>query len=707
MGKFFGLVIESRLSDWSESTGAISDEQGGFRRNRGTPDQIFLLREIISSRKERNLPTLVTYIDARKAYDTVWREGNYVRLFDMGLQGKMWRQIQAMGARMKSKVRLEIGETEWHTVNRGVAQGAVESPWLYSCFIDGLSAELKARGFGVQIGEIRVPLLMYADDIVMLASTVSELTQMNAVATEYAFKYRFKHNGEKSAVMVFNADKKLREQVHKQVWTLSGERVEVRDRYRYLGVDVLEQVADWRAHVEQLITKATFRSNDLLWMCRRDAGIRPRSAATLWKAMVRPVLEYAAELWAGEIPKELVKKAEKVQTDFARAILGLQGQWGVPNVLVRAELGLEKLSSRWEKLRLGYWRRIQVAEPSRALAVVARARRWQCMWGGAGMGRWSWMVGTRNLLRSRGLAEYWNSPILCSQHTKDSWKDKVYDRVEAHFEGERDTKAATLTSLSRYVKLKSWERVESSRAEFVGEVGQHGALAVERYLDEVRDRLGCRLKLLCRAGCLPVMARVAWELGVSHEQGRCMLCRQGQEDINHIFLSCQAYSQHREKLLSAVRISYSRGNSGADILAADDERVVEVLLGARAGCKRTEDEVDRATKRFLQKVWKTRRGVTAAVNQEFGRMDVMWSGKEPGWYRPLPTGPANDAPYSCTKAAPKVAAARVPADLSIREEHRKGGVDGVAVRTMPTIDKHRRKGKGSGRGAGVRRRLAL
>ena len=100
-------------------------------------------------------------------------------------------------------------------------------------------------------------------------------------------------------------------------------------------------------------------------------------------------------------------------------------------------------------------------------------------------------------------------------------------------------------------------------------------------------------------------------------------------------------------------------------------------------------------------------GVTAAVNQEFGRMDVMWSGKEPGWYRPLPTGPANDAPYSCTKAAPKVAAARVPADLSIWEEHRKGGVDGVAVRTMPIMDNHRRKGKGSGRGAGVRRRLTL
>ena len=71
VGKLFGLIVEKRLSDWSESNGIISDEQGGFRRKRGTPDQIFIMRELISSRKERNRPTLVTYIDARKAYDTV------------------------------------------------------------------------------------------------------------------------------------------------------------------------------------------------------------------------------------------------------------------------------------------------------------------------------------------------------------------------------------------------------------------------------------------------------------------------------------------------------------------------------------------------------------------------------------------------------------------------------------------------------------
>lgn len=52
---------------------------------------------------------------------------------------------------------------------------------------------------------------------------------------------------------------------------------------------------------------------------------------------------------------------------YGRAVLGLTGVYGVLNVRVRVELGLEKLESRREKLRLGYWRRIQVASRDRAL----------------------------------------------------------------------------------------------------------------------------------------------------------------------------------------------------------------------------------------------------------------------------------------------------------------------------------------------------
>jgi len=111
--------------------------------------------------------------------------------------------------------------------------------------------------------------------------------------------------------------------------------------------------------VARLIGKAKKRSRDLMWVCRKDTGLRPRSAMTLWKAMVRPIMEYAAELWAGEVPKEQMDEMERVQTDFAKTMLGLT-RGGISNDFVRAEAGLETIAARCEKLRLGYWRRIQL-----------------------------------------------------------------------------------------------------------------------------------------------------------------------------------------------------------------------------------------------------------------------------------------------------------------------------------------------------------
>jgi hypothetical protein len=51
---------------------------------------------------------------------------------------------------------------------------------------------------------------------------------MNKVATDYAFKNRYQFNGKKSAVMVFNASRKLYEQTQAEPWTLLGQTVEVK-----------------------------------------------------------------------------------------------------------------------------------------------------------------------------------------------------------------------------------------------------------------------------------------------------------------------------------------------------------------------------------------------------------------------------------------------------------------------------------------------
>jgi hypothetical protein len=122
--------------------------------------------------------------------------------------------------------------------------------------------------------------------------------------------------------MVFNANAALRRRVAEEEWTLSGAKVEVKKQYKYLGVEMLEN-ASWGAYIEKIIKKAQWRSNDLAWILQREKGMRARSACTLWRAMVRPVMEYAAELWGGDLTQTQIRRMEQIQTDFCRQILGL------------------------------------------------------------------------------------------------------------------------------------------------------------------------------------------------------------------------------------------------------------------------------------------------------------------------------------------------------------------------------------------------
>ena len=50
--KLFEKVLDARLREWADRVSALSDLQGGFRAKSGTIDQMFILNEILSSRKE-------------------------------------------------------------------------------------------------------------------------------------------------------------------------------------------------------------------------------------------------------------------------------------------------------------------------------------------------------------------------------------------------------------------------------------------------------------------------------------------------------------------------------------------------------------------------------------------------------------------------------------------------------------------------------
>jgi hypothetical protein len=630
VGKLFAKVLCSRLAGLAESEASdlLADEQGGFRSHRGSLDQVLTLREIIRSRKDRGQATYATFIDIRKAYDTVWREALYTTLHSKGVKGKIWRQLQVMHGQLSRKVKLPSGTSDSFPVGRGVAQGAVESPLLYAIFINGLIDELKSLGFGVQHHGTSTPILLYADDIVLLASNHYQLARMHKAVSSFAERMRFEINGSKSGVMAFHASAATRRLMSQKKWSVFGEEVEFVPSYVYLGVTLTPDIECWKLHVENLIEVATKRSSWLVWLCKNPEGLQPRSAVTLWRALVRPLLEYGCELFAGELPADLLRRVEKVQSDFAKSVLDLRPSRSAPSAFALSELGMGTMSARWAKLRLGFWRRVQVADSNRLLVRVVRAR-------AAALGENNYVTDTYAIMSSYNLDPlYWGGLPPNLLPSKKAWStlvDIAVDRVDS---ANRTRSLSDLHSLQAYLSIKSWSRTTPLSVCSRSEEGRLGFRVCEPYLADRTRKFAALIKARCRGGCLNTLDRM-----VRHGNGRwpgtwsaCCLCPAGsRETILHIIILCSAYNEARAKLFSRVcnalalrSISKTFCHDGVPFVsgaplwdnfcALPDGDKLAILLGRSLSDPVVERKIDKAIKQFLTCVWKTRGWLTSYVN---------------------------------------------------------------------------------------------
>ena len=332
VGKVYNRVLSERLVQFAERQGGIVEEQGGFRPGRGTEDQLFVLTEIIRDRGSQQT-TYAAFIDMKKAYDTVWRDGLWKRLWDEGVRGKLWRVIKNMYSVVQSAVLVGEEQTEWFDLSTGVRQGCVMSPILFSLFINGLAKEINERAVGVEVGKRRVRLLLYAD--VLLAESASDLQTMLDIVTAYSKQWRFRVNPKKgkSEVMIFG--KKPEEGNRK--WWLAGVEVGEACVYKYLGIEIRSGLC-FKQYKARILTEARRRMM-LVWaMGIREGELSVVDCVRVWQALVRPVLEYGTVVWGDEMGKMILRCSSKMT-----------------NEVVLGELGWWTLKGRRDFLRLSYW----------------------------------------------------------------------------------------------------------------------------------------------------------------------------------------------------------------------------------------------------------------------------------------------------------------------------------------------------------------
>ena len=135
---------------------------------------------------------------------------------------------------------------------------------------------------------MRINNLAFADDIVLIANTEEELQELVSIASNHARAWRFTFNTKKCKVVVFNGKSKIPK------ISLEDDSLELVKAYKYLGV-WFDSKLDWKLHKETILAKVRRRAYTMMGfgVCK----ILPvKTCVNLWEVLVRPIVEYAAEV---------------------------------------------------------------------------------------------------------------------------------------------------------------------------------------------------------------------------------------------------------------------------------------------------------------------------------------------------------------------------------------------------------------------------
>ena len=146
--------------------------------------------------------TFLANIDFKKAFDSVDRNLLLYKLSTIGITGKFYNAISSMYANTKSRVLLYGLETDYFDCPIATKQGDCLSPTLFAIFINDLAEEIKASNVGLDLDpETFLNILLYADDIVLLAKNEDDLQFLLLLVENWCRNWRLEVKLTKTNVM--------------------------------------------------------------------------------------------------------------------------------------------------------------------------------------------------------------------------------------------------------------------------------------------------------------------------------------------------------------------------------------------------------------------------------------------------------------------------------------------------------------------------
>ena len=520
MGKLFTMLINKRLQDYLEQNSLLGEEQTGFREGYSTLDHIFSLNCIIDLLLCQRKRLYCVFVDYKKAFDMVDRSSLWSKVLKLNIEGKVLTVIKNMYDRAKSCIKHNGKLSDFFACNVGVRQGENLSPLLFSIYLNDLQEHFTENCRGVTCKEgtdvlLRLFVLLYADDTILLSESVEDLQEMLHTLENYCEQWQLTVNTSKTKAVVFSRGKIK----NLPTLTFKNQPLEVQYDYTYLGIlfnyngkfkkAIQKQAAQAKRALFSLLSKARKLQLPLDLQCH------------LFDACIVPILVYGCEVWGFSNISDI----ERVQSYFCKHVLRLN--YRTANCIALGELGRPRLQCIVKQRMVQFWCKLAVGKSNKissALFKIVQDKHYN------GSLNSPWLTSIINMLNNCGLGYLLNSPpgTLNLQHTKSIVKNRTLD-----------------------IETQEWH----SQVTESGHCTNYRIFKTELHFEEYINILNPKETTdLCqfRCGNHKLPTTVGRHAGVEKSQRHCPLCKsKAIGDEYHYILECSAFQTERAALIDA------------------------------------------------------------------------------------------------------------------------------------------------------------
>ena len=151
----------------------LPDVQAGFRKGRGTRDQIANICWIIEKARDFQKNIYFCFIDYAKAFDCVDHNKLWKILKEMGIPEHLISLLRNLYAGQEATVRTGHGTTDWYQIGKGVRQGCILLPSLFNLYAECIKRNtgLDEAQAGIKIARRNINNLRYAYDTTLMAES--------------------------------------------------------------------------------------------------------------------------------------------------------------------------------------------------------------------------------------------------------------------------------------------------------------------------------------------------------------------------------------------------------------------------------------------------------------------------------------------------------------------------------------------------------